>query len=69
MTDLVKPAIAILGLLLVALFAAWLVVGKAGPSSGSVRQADPQATNTPAPAARPAETETAGAETATFALG
>ena len=69
MTDLVKPAIAIVGLLLLALFAAWLVMGKAGPASDSTRQADPQATPTPALASRPANTETAGIETATFALG
>ena len=69
MTDLVKPAIAIVGLVLVAVFAAWLVMGKAGPSSGSAREADPQATPTPDPASRPANTDTDGAETATFALG
>lgn len=79
MTDLVKPAIAIVGLLLVALFAAWLVMGKVWPTSGSARQADPQATGTPAPTsqpaipqldtAAPAKTETDGIETATFALG
>lgn len=79
MTDLLKAVVAIVGLLLVALLAAWLVMGKPWPTSGSARQADPQATPTPAlgsgPAipqldtAAPAPTETAGIETATFALG
>ena len=84
MADPIKAAIAILGLLLVVLFGAWLLVGRTGPSSGSTRQTDPQGTTTPAAASQPAipgldaaapaetetaGTETAGAEMATFALG
>jgi hypothetical protein len=84
MTDPIKAAIAILGLLLVLLFGAWLVGGRLGPRSGPTPQAEPQATATPAPTYRPtnpqvdstvpAGAETAGAGTAgtgtvTFALG
>ena len=79
MADPIKAAIAILGLLLVVLLGAWLVVGRTGLFAGSTQQTDPQDTTTPAlaslpaiprlDAAAPTETETAGAETATFALG
>jgi len=69
-----KAGVAILGLLLVVLFGAWLVASRAGLFSGSARQMDLRAAATPAPASRPATpsldaanvTET---ETATFALG
>jgi len=69
-----KAAIAILGLLLVVLFGAWLVVGRTGLFSGSTRQTDPQAATTPAPASRPAiplldAAALTKTETATFALG
>ena len=75
----IKAAIAILGLLLVVLLGAWLVAGRTGLFAGSTGQMEPQDTTTPAPASRPAiprldadapaKTETAGTETATFALG
>ena len=74
MADAFKATIAILGLLLVVAFGAWLVVARTGLFAGSAQQTDPQRTTTPAPAsgqaiprldaAVPAETETAGAGTA-----
>jgi hypothetical protein len=74
MADLFKAATALLGLLPVVLFGAWLVVGRTGLSSGSTRRTDPQAAATPAPASRPAIPPLDAAaptktETATFALG
>ncbi len=79
MTGPIKAAIAILALLLIVLLGAWLVVGRTGLFAGSTRQTDPQGTPTPDPAsgaaipqldgAAPAKAETAGAGTATFALG
>jgi hypothetical protein len=69
-----KAAAAILGLLLVVLFGAWLAAGRTRLSSGPTREADSQATATPAPASRPAISPGDAAaltmtETATFALG
>jgi len=74
MADPIKATIAILGLLLLALFGAWLVLGRPCPFSGSTQKTAPQATATPhrtsglaippLDAAAPAKTETA-----TFALG
>ena len=73
MANLFKPAMAILGLLLVMLLGAGLA-GWAGLFSGSARQSNPPATTTPAPASRPATPSPDAAapaktETATFALG
>ena len=69
-----KAVIAILGLVLVMLFGAWLILGRTGPSSGSTQQTDPQAATTPAAESQPAippidAAVPARTETATFALG
>ena len=69
-----KAIIAILGLLLVVLFGAWLVFGRTGPSSDSSQQADPEGITTPVPASQAAvppldAAVPAKTETATFALG
>ena len=74
MADPIKFTIAVLGLLLLALFGAWLIMGRTGPSAGTAQQADPEAAATPAPAAQPAippldAAAPAKTETATFALG
>ena len=74
MVDPIKAIVAILGLLLVVLFGAWLVFGRTGPSSGSTRQTGPEGISTPDPASQPAIPPLDAAaptktETATFALG
>jgi hypothetical protein len=74
MADPFKVTIAIVGLLLVALFGVWLVMGRTGPSAGTAQQADPEAANTPVPASQraipPLDVAVAAkTETATFALG
>ena len=74
MADPLKTAIAILALLLVVAFGAWLVVGRTGLFAASTRQTDPKGTATPDPASGPAIPQLdaaapAKAGTATFALG
>ena len=74
MADPIKATIAVLGLLLVALFGAWLILGRPHPLSDSIQPAEPQATGMPAPASQPAippldAAVPAKTETATFALG
>ena len=69
-----KAAIAILGLLLVVLFGAWLVFGRTGPASGAAQETDPPGAAAPDAASRPAlpaldVAAPAQTETATFALG
>jgi hypothetical protein len=74
MADPFKATMAILGLLLVALFGAWLILGRPRLFSDSSQSAEPQASSTTAPASQPAippldSAVPAKTETATFALG
>ncbi len=74
MVDPIKAIVAILGLLLVLVFGAWLLLGRSGPSSGSTQETDSEAIATPGRASQPAIPTLDSAvptktETATFALG